>query len=140
MKKYISTSLLAAIAGFAANMAIGFLFVFLIPSLNGEYENTTIFRPWEDPLMSLYFLHPFYVAFILAWIWTKVKTLVSGSISKQAFVFTNMYFLVATFPGLMLSISSFKISFAMTLSWAIGAYIQTYIMSIIFAKRLNQHS
>lgn len=137
MKRYISTSLLAAIAGFVANMAIGFLFIFIAPSLEAEYNNTVIFRPWEDPLMSLYFLHPFFIAFILAWIWNKTKTLICGNIWRQAFVFAGVYFVLATFPGLMLSISSFKISFAMTCSWAIGAYAQTYVMSLLFAKLLK---
>ena len=137
MKKFISTSLLAAISGFAANMAIGFLFIFIIPSLEAEYENTIIFRPWEDPLMSLYFLHPFYIAFILAWVWTKLKTQIIGTIWRQAFIFASVYWLIATFPGLMLSISSFKISFAMTFSWAIGAYVQSYVMSLIFARFLK---
>jgi len=137
MKKYISTSLLAAIAGFIANMTIGFLIIFIVPSLEAEYNNTVIFRPWEDPLMSLYYLHPFYIAFILAWVWNKTKTLICGNIWRQAFVFTGFYFLLATCPGLMLSISSFKISFAMTFSWAIGAYAQTYIMSLLYAKLLK---
>ncbi|BDX37258.1 hypothetical protein CYCD_06130 [Tenuifilaceae bacterium CYCD] len=137
MKKYILTSLLAAIAGFIANMTIGFLIIFIVPSLEAEYNNTVIFRPWEDPLMSLYYLHPFYIAFILAWVWNKTKTLISGNIWRQAFVFTGFYFLLATFPGLMLSISSFKISFVMTFSWAIGAFAQTYIMSLLYAKLLK---
>lgn len=137
MKRYILTSILAAIVGFAANMAVGFIFIYLIPSLEGEYGNTLIFRPWEDPFMSLYFLHPFYIAFVLAWIWGRTKSHFNGKISKQAFIFTNIYVLVATIPGLMLSISSFKISVAITLSWAVGAYIQTYFMSLIFAKNLR---
>ena len=102
-----------------------------------EYNNTVIFRPWEDPLMSLYFLHPFYIAFILAWVWNKTKSLINGNIWRQAFVFTGFYLLLATVPGLMLSISSFKISFAMTFSWAVGAFLQTYVMSLLFAKFLK---
>lgn len=137
MKKYILTSFFAAILGFAANMAVGFIFIYFIPSLGGEYENTLIFRPWEDPLMSLYFLHPFYIAFVLAWVWDKTKSLISGNIWRQALIFTVFFFLLATFPGLMLSISSFKISFAMTFSWAVGAFLQTYAMSLLFAKFLK---
>ncbi|KAB2866726.1 MAG: hypothetical protein F9K37_13680 [Bacteroidales bacterium] len=137
MKKYILTSLLAAIAGLAANMAVGFLFIFILPTLEIEYSNTSLFRPWEDPLMSLYFFHPFYIAFILAWVWNKTKSLIRGNIWRQAFVFTGFYILLATFPGLILSISSFKISFAMTFSWAVGAFVQTYIMSLLFARFLK---
>lgn len=137
MKKYILTSLLAAIAGLAANMAVGFLFIFILPTLEVEYSNTALFRPWEDPLMRLYFLHPFYIAFILAWVWNKTKSLIRGNIWRQAFVFTGFYILLATFPGLILSISSFKISFAMTFSWAVGAFVQTYIMSLLFARFLK---
>jgi hypothetical protein len=137
MKKLFTTSVLAAIAGFAANMGIGYLFIFIFPELEGQYENELIFRPWSDPVMSLYFLHPVYMAFILAWIWTKVRTVLPEKQTVAAFNFALVYWLMASLPGILLSYSSFKISFAMSASWLVGAFFQTYVMSILYSKMLK---
>lgn len=136
MKKALF-ALLAAIAGFAISMAVGYLFMFIVPSLNAEYMNTNIFRPWDDPLMMLYYLHPIYITIVLIWAWDKVKGLYSGTLVKNAFLFTSAIFAISTFPGMLMSISSFKISFIMTLSWSIGAFLQTFVIILVYG-RLNK--
>ncbi len=137
MKKLITTSILATVAGFAANMGIGYLFVFFFTELEDQYENELIFRPWSDPVMSLYFLHTVYMAFILAWIWQKVRTVLPEKQTIAAFNFALVYWLVASLPGIVLSYSSFKISFAMSASWFISAFLQTYVMSLLYSKILK---
>jgi hypothetical protein len=137
MKKIITTSIVAAVAGFVVNMVIGYLFIFIVPELEGQYENELIFRPWSDPLMSLYFMHPVYMAFMLAWVWTKVRSILPEKQSVAAFNFAIIYWLIATLPGIVISYSSFKISFAMSASWLIGAFFQTYVMSFLYSKMLK---
>jgi hypothetical protein len=137
MKKIILPSILATIAGFAVSMAVGYLFNFIFPSLQSEYENSGMFRPWSDPLMMLYFLYPIYIAFILAWIWTKVKSVFAGSVMQSALSFTTAYFLIATLPGMLMTISSFKVSLIMTCTWAISGFIQTFVISLILAKMIK---
>jgi hypothetical protein len=131
MKKIVIPAL---VAGFAVSMAIGYLFMFLVPSLNDEYKNTCMFRPWDDPLMMLYFLHPVYIAFILSWAWDKTKSLITGSIANRAICFTIAIFLLATLPGMLMSISSFKISGIMVLSWIISSFLQTFAIALVVGK------
>jgi hypothetical protein len=140
MKKLILPSFLSAIASFAMSVAIGYAFMFIFPSLDAEYNNTSIFRPWEDPLMYIYFLQPFFFAFILAWIWTKVKKLFAENIMNAAFVLTSAYWLVATIPGMLISFSSYKISLAMVASWTVSSFFQTYVSSLVIIKMDKRQS
>ncbi|HOT15834.1 MAG TPA: hypothetical protein PK252_13835 [Bacteroidales bacterium] len=140
MKKLILPSFLAAIASFAMSIAIGFAFMFIFPSLNDEYSNTSIFRTWEDPLMYIYFLQPFFFAFTLAWIWTKVKKLFAENIMNAAFTLTGAYWLVATIPGMLISYSSYQISSAMVLSWTVSSFFQTYVASLVIIKMEKRYT
>ena len=121
-------------------ITIGFAFMYIFPSLGAEYNNTSIFRPWEDPLMYIYFLQPFFFAFTLAWIWTKVKNLFAENIMNAAFALTGAYWLVATIPGMLISYSSYKISLAMVVSWTVSSFFQTYITSLVIIKMDKRHS
>jgi hypothetical protein len=134
MKKILVPGLVAGIAGLAANWAIGFLFMFIFPSMNAEYANEQIFRPWNDPLMNLYYIYFFLIAFALAWAWEKSKTLFTKSYLANAWNFALVYWLISTIPGMLMTISSFKISVIMLLSWTIGAIAQLFVISLILMK------
>lgn len=118
-------------------LVVGFgfsqLFVFVFPSLGAEYLNASLFRPWSDPLMSLYFLHPFLVGVILVWIWTKTKQLFIGTQFERAYKFGFVYALLA-FPGMLISYASFPVSFLMVLSWFISSILQGLVAGLLFTK------
>ena len=69
MKKIILGGLLTGLAMLIAGMIAGQLVNLLMPSLQTQYANPCLFRPWADWHMNLYFLHPFAVGLALAWIW-----------------------------------------------------------------------
>jgi hypothetical protein len=134
MKKIVIPALVAAVATFIVSMIIGMAFNKLVPSLMDEYKNTNIFRPWEDPLMMLYYAYPLLIGFIMAWIWDKTKTLFTGSTGSIIWNFALIYWIVATLPGMLMTISSFQISAIMVLSWTIGNLGQAYIGALVVVK------
>jgi hypothetical protein len=131
MKKIFIPGLVAGIASLAAAMIVGYLFGFILPSLNQEYTNEQMFRPWSDPLMSLYFIYPFLLGFALAWVWEKTKALFTKTYFSNALNLTLIYWIISTIPGMIMSISSFKISVIMVLTWTISAFIQLLVLSLI---------
>lgn len=131
MKKILIPGLIAAIANLAAAMLVGYLFMFIVPSLEADYKNEQMFRPWSDPLMNLYYLFPFLVSIGLAWAWEKSKSLFTKTYIINVLNFTLIYWLLSTIPGMIMSISSFQISFIMTLSWTVSAFVQVFAASLI---------
>jgi hypothetical protein len=138
MKKIVLIGLLGGLAILALGMASSQVFHMLAPSLKTEFENPNLFRPWSDPLMLLFFVHPFLLGIILAWVWSKVNTVVTGDTDVTKGVnFGVAVWLVATVPGMLISYSSFPISFLMILSWTSSAFMELIIMGILFAKTLK---
>ncbi|HEX3007807.1 MAG TPA: hypothetical protein VHO90_09355 [Bacteroidales bacterium] len=137
MKKVLVPGLVAAVGMFVAGMAIGLLFNLVFPSVKTEYENTSIFRPMDDPLMFLYFIQPLLLSFALAWVWNRSKASAQGSIWKIAFNYAFVYWIVATLPGMLMTVSSFKVTVLMTLTWTLSSFFQAFVAMLIIV-RLNK--
>lgn len=137
MKKVFLLGLLAGLAMLVFGMLFDLGFRWIFPGLTSEYETSGIFRAWEEPLMSLYFLSPFIMGIAFAWVWNKTKSLFSGGLFKKAFMFTLAVFFVTTVPGMVISYASFKISLLMIVSWTIASLIQEFVAGLILA-RLNK--
>jgi len=133
MKKVIVPALVSAIAMIAVSIVLGYLFNFLFPSVKAEYENPALFRPWDDPVMYLFFLQPFLLSGALAWGWDKTKGLFQVS-ARRALNVALIYLVIATLPGMLMSVSSFKISVLMTLTWTVSSFFQVWIGSCIIVR------
>jgi len=133
MKKIIWPGIVAGIAILIIGMAISYLFM-LIPSVAADYNNVHIMRSWQDPLMSLFFLYPFVLGIALAWIWNKSKTLFKGSAWQRGTHFGFAYFIIATIPGMLISYSSFPISFLTIISWTVSGLVNAIVAGFILAK------
>lgn len=134
MKKILLSGLVAAIGMIVVSIAVGLLFHVLFPSVKMEYENYQLFRAGNDPVMYLYFLQPFLLSFALAWLWEKAKVLFEGTLAKKSLYYALIYWVVATVPGLLMTISSFKISLLMTLTWLVSAFLQVWSGSFFIIK------
>lgn len=134
MKKLFVPALVAAIAMIVTAIAIGYLFDFLIPSISSEYENTALYRPWEDPLMYLFILQPFILCGMLVWGWEKVKNQFQGSIGRKAFNVSLIGLMLFILPGMIMTISTFRVSVIAIITWTISAFVQLLVASIIFIR------
>lgn len=129
MKKIISTGLIVGAIMLIASLAVSWIFGYFFPGVKAEYENTGLFRPWSDPKMSLYFLHPFLAAFLLAWFWDKTKIVFKNGVNFGVF-----YWIIASIPGMFISYSSFQVSFLMILEWTLAGLIQAILAGLVLEK------
>ena len=141
MKKWFFTGLLGGVIMLAAGMATGQIFQAFAPSLEAEYHNASLFRPWSDPLMMLYFIHPLLLGIILAWIWEQTKVIIRGdSDLKKGINFGLIVWLASSVPGMLMSYASFPLSFMIVLSWSLGGLIELLCLGILFSKMLKGQS
>jgi len=133
-KKVVWPGVLVGVIMLAVGMAMNYFMNFVFPSLQVEYETSGVFRPWDDPLMSLYFLYPIAIGLVLAWVWDKTKALFKGSDSKRAINFALAYWILTSIPSVIINYSSFPISFLMIFSWLIIGLIYGLIAGFIFVK------
>lgn len=134
MKKIILPGLIAGVIILAVGMIINQLFSFIFPSLMAEYASGGLFRAWTEPLMSLYFVYPFFLGIVLSLVWDKTKNLIKEkTVWRKGFVFGMVYWLVAI-PGMIITYSSFKISLLMVVTWTIGILAQAIGAGVVLGK------
>jgi hypothetical protein len=133
MKKIIWPGVIAGVVCLVLSMVISYLFM-LFPSVNADYYNSNIMRPWNDPIMMLFFLYPFVQGIIFAWAWNKMKGLYSGTPSKRGRDFGFTLWLIAIIPGMFVSYTSFPLSILTVLSWTVSGLVCAIISGWIYAK------
>lgn len=138
MKKIILYGLVGGVIMLAAGMITSQVFHALIPSLTTEFENRSLFRASTDPIMFLYFLHPFFLGVALAWLWSKAKSIIPAeSDTRKGIRFGLSIWFALTLPGMLISYASFPISLMMIASWTIGTLVQLCCVGIFFSKVLK---
>lgn len=136
MKKII-IGIVTGAAMIVANMIVGMIFQYFVPSIKTEYENQQLFRPWSDPRMSLMFLQPFMVGIILAWIWSWVKNIVPGDTPvKKGLYFGFIYWIIAI-PGMVISYGTFPVTCMLICSWSLGILVQSLCAGLMYSKLLK---
>jgi len=128
MKKLIVPGFISGVAMLVVGMILNRLYPLVFPALTQEYENPAMFRPWSDPLMMLFFLYPFILGFVVAFLWTKKIA------EKKPLKFALVYWLIASVPGMFVTYTSFTVSLAMVVSWTLSGFIQAFIAGFIFSR------
>ena len=127
VKFFWKKGLLAGLANLVIGFGINQLMGVLLPAIANQYQNTAMFRPWSDPLMTVYFAYPFILGLVLAYLWHKVG-------KPKPVEFAKFYFIIATIPGMFITYTSFQISLTMVLLWAATGFIQALVAGWVFAK------
>ena len=135
MKKIFTSGLLAGVSIFVVGIVLTPLLNLIFPSLSGEYANIGLFRPWDDPVMSLYYLYPFILGVVLAWAWDRTRKLLTGTNVEKIKKFALGYWFVAGFPGMFITYASFQVSFSMVLAWSISGLVDAFVAAWVFSKR-----
>lgn len=135
MKKILLPGLAAGLVMLVVAMVFGMLLNMVFPSLAAEYETPNLFRPWSDPIMMLYFLHPFILGVLLAWAWDKVKTVLQEPLFwKRGAMFGIGFWAISSIPGMFMTYSSFYLSLGLVFSWLISGLLQAVFAGIVYAK------
>lgn len=130
----MKSGLLASIGILVVSIASSFLLSPLFPTIQKQYQNPNLFRPWSDPLMSLYYLYPFVLGFVLAFFWNKVKTVFKNRGLNRAINFGLWFFLIGTLPGMFITYSSFQVSLEMVVMWALAGFVEVVAAIMILDK------
>jgi|SRR3989338_8483697 len=135
MEKIVKPGLLAGVAILIVSFILTPIINWLMPTIAQEYINPDIFRPWTDPLMSLYFLYPFVLGLVLAWVWMKIKKVIPGkNDSQKVSNFAIGYWLIAGLPGMLMTYASFQLSLAMVMTWSLSGLIDAYVASYVINR------
>jgi len=135
MKRAIVQSLLVGLVLLVAMVAIGMMMNAAMPSLASEYTKTAIFRPWSDPLMSLYYLHPFILGLVFVYVWHTIKSSFGHmSFWQKVGKFTILTSLISTLPGMLMTYSSFRVSLGLVASWTLSGIVSAFIASYLTVK------
>ena len=138
MKKIILVGLLGGALMLIVGMLTGQLYQNFFPSIKTEFENINLFRAWSDPMMSLFFVHPFLLGIILAWVWTKVNAvIIADTDSMKGIYFGLAVWRMSTVPGMLISYSSFPISLTMIMSWTVSGLVELICLGLLFSKTLK---
>lgn len=129
----LKKGLVAGLANLVVGMALTFGLQTVLPSLAKEYQ-TALFRPWNDPLMTLFFAYPFILGIVAAYLWGLLQSNFKGDSFKKAFQFAKTYFIIATIPGMFVTYTSFHVSIFMVLSWTVIGFVEVYIAGLVFTK------
>ncbi len=135
--KFIIFGLLAGLVMLVAGMLVGMALSAVSPALAAEYENPNLFRPWSDPLMSIFYVVPFLSGVIFAWIWTRVKDAIKAKDALHKGLLFGLAYFVIGIPGMVMTYSSFQVSLAMVASWTLSMLVQALCAGIIFSKTLK---
>ena len=134
MKKIVVSGLVAGLLMFLAMLATGLAFSTAFPGTSAEYQNTAIFRSWNDPLMYYMFLHPFLMGLLLSLVWSRTGNLIKeSSPPKKGAIFGLIIWAVFGVPGMLISLSSFHISALLVGSWTLGLLVQDVVAGVVFA-------
>lgn len=124
-RNIIVTGLLAGLVMLILAVVLSFLSNLVLLGLMTEYGNTALYRAWDDPLMSIYFAYPFVMGLALAWFWNRVKGTFGGkSAWGRGIRYGLAYWIIANIPGMVITYSSFQVSFPMVMTWTVFALIQ----------------
>jgi hypothetical protein len=133
-RKVIVTGLVAGLSMLVVAVGLSFLSNLALPGLMAEYTNTELFRPWDDPLMSIYFAYPFVMGLALAWFWNRVKeSFQGGNAWGRGLQYGLAYWIIASIPGMIVTYSSFQVSFLMVLSWTVMGLVQVVVGGMVCA-------
>jgi hypothetical protein len=131
--KTIKIGLIAGILILIGSVLYGIVGNILFPGIEKEYQNTSLFRPWSDPRMIAFFLHPFLLGVVLSFAWRKFHHVIHAETpTKKGVKFGMAYFFVAVIPGMFISYMSFQVSLLMVLSWTINGLIEGVLAGLTF--------
>ena len=132
MKKIVVPGLLAGVLLLIASYAALYLTVKFFPWIAEEYYNPMFSMEGDKAVM--FFLHPFILAFGLAWFWDRFKGLFHGNFIWRGFEMGVVYGLIATLPSTWMTFSAISVSLQIVLTWFAYGLFQAVVAGIVFAK------
>jgi hypothetical protein len=115
---------------FGLNMIMNKLIAYDISKFNGM-------RPMDDPVMMLFFVYPFVIAFAAAYVYDAVHPALQGSVVQKGVLFGVILLVIVAIPSnfAMYTSMDWPVTFYIgNLIWAVIGFLLT---GIIFARVWN---
>ncbi len=136
MGKTFLTGLLAGVATVIINLILTPLFNVVDPNLVTAY-GTGVFRVESDPAKILFWIFPFLMGIILAWVWTIVKPVFKGQITSEQGVYFGLIIWLISIPDIFINYSSFPLPLLMIIGWSVMGGVEAIVAGLIFSKLLK---
>jgi hypothetical protein len=101
-------------------MVSGYLVNLVMPTEIGQYGGM---RAMSDPIMNLFYLYPFVVAFAAAIVFDCVRECLKGDPIQKGLMFGGLLLILMTVPSLYVMFTS--------MTWPVDFYVSTGIWEII---------
>ena len=112
---------------FAVNMVVNIVLPYNILELGGM-------RAANDPVMLLFFLHPFVLGVALAYVYPYVGKSLEGSNLKKGEKFGLLMWAVVNVPSIFLVYTSMNYSMGFTVNSIVGSFLYMLAAGIVIAK------
>lgn len=123
----ISAGLVIFIVSMVVGMVVQSVFPYNLLELGGM-------RAGNDPLMILFFLHPWVLAFAMVFVYEKLGRGIQGSPMSRGKTFGLMMWIVVSIPSEFLVYSSMDYPIGFTLQSFFGSLIYMVLSSMVIAR------
>ena len=130
MKKFLVSGILAGIAILIISQIVSIISAAIWP------YNVLAFggmRPINDPIMVLFFLHPFVLGFALTWAYSKTEKIFKGNHIEKGKNFGLIAWIIAGLPSAFLVWSSMNYPIGFTISSVVGSLLYMLAAGIVIA-------
>ncbi|MBU0527981.1 hypothetical protein KKE92_05850 [Candidatus Micrarchaeota archaeon] len=128
MKNKYLLGLVTGIVLLISTMILSVLINAVFPYLNEEYEAPG-FRPFDDPIMALFFVYPIVLGIILTYLWIKTR-----KSWKSGLEYGVAFGILLSVPMFIVNFSSFTFSLLMVGSWTIVGFLNPLIAGVLLEK------
>ena len=112
----------------------GFLVNMVLPADISKYGGM---RAMDDPMMTLFYLYPFVIAFAAAILFDCVRDCLKGDQMTKGLTFGGLLLIIMTVPSLYVMITSMTWPLDFYISTGIWEVISFPLMGVLFAKIWN---
>ncbi len=112
-------------------MVSGFLVNMVLPADMSQYGGM---RAMDDPIMSLFYLYPFVVAFAAAVVFDFIRGCLKGDRMHKGLQFGGLLLVIMTIPSLYVMVTSMTWPLDFYISTATWEVVSFPLMGILFAR------
>lgn len=109
----------------------GFLVNIIIPADISQYSGM---RAMNDPIMNLFYIYPFVIAFAASIVFDYVKGCLNGTTTGKGLAFGALLICIMTIPSLYVMYTSMTWPVDFYISTAVWEIVSFPLMGITFAK------
>lgn len=134
VKNIVTSGVVAGVMLLILMIVSGFLVNMVLPADISQYGGM---RAMDDPVMNLFYLYPFVIAFAAAILFDCVRDCLKGDQMTKGLMFGGLLLIIMTIPSLYVMITSMTWPLDFYVSTGIWEVISYPLMGVLFAKIWN---